>query len=214
MDVLDLLQLMDTSFPNGGHAHSFGLEWLDSQGGLQLEALLRLRLSEHLARVELPILRAAHDASDQETLVDLDHLVDVLTPVRELRAASRSIGHSFLRAATKLREGGLPAAAAERGVEHQPVAYGAVLRDWEVPLDNGLGAYAMQATRQQLMAAQRLGRIGQSAVQELLHALKPAMRAAVDTSLSLPIEEAGAFSPWLDMAGIRHEQQFARLFQS
>ena len=42
-------------------------------------------------------------------------------------------------------------------------------------LEDGLQVYAFQALRQQLSAAQRLGKIGQSAMQDLLHRLKPAV---------------------------------------
>ncbi len=216
--LLDLLQLADSSFPSGSYAHSFGLEWIDRQGPLDLRGLLKVRLSQSLARLELPVLRHAYRASSAAQLQDLDRLMDVLTPVRELREASRSIGRSVLRAAVKLR-GPLPSpspAAAGEGVqlEHQPVVYGAVLRAWGIPLDDSLGMYALQAIRQQLSAAQRLGRIGQSAAQELLHALKPDVAAAVQTSLTVPLDEAGTFTPWLDMAGLQHAQQFARLFVS
>ena len=78
----------------------------------------------------------------------------------------------------------------------------------------GLSVYAFQSLRQQLSAAQRLGRIGQSAVQELLHALKPAILSAVERSLRVPLDEAGAFTPWIDLASMKHEHQFARLFLS
>jgi urease accessory protein len=100
------------------------------------------------------------------------------------------------------------------GVEHHAVVFGAVLRDWEIGLDDGLVVYAWQAVRQQLSAAQRLGKIGQSGVQDLLHRLKPAVSAAAETSGSIPVDELGVFSPWLDLAGMAHEQQFSRLFLS
>jgi urease accessory protein len=214
LKLLDLLQLTDSSFPSGAYAHSFGLEWLDRQGPLDLEALLRVRLAENLARVELPLVREAHGAAKVTELQKLDRMADVLMPVAELRQASRSIGRSFLRAAASLAPEGILAEAAAHGVDHQPVVYGAVLRHWDITLKDGLQAYALQAMRQQLSAAQRLGRIGQSAVQELLHRLKPDIGLAVERSLRVPLEEAGSCTPWLDMAGMQHAGQFARLFLS
>jgi urease accessory protein UreF len=51
-------------------------------------------------------------------------------------------------------------------------------------------------------------------VQDLLHRLKPAVSAAAETSGSIRVDELGVFSPWLDLAGMAHEQQFSRLFLS
>ncbi len=208
--MLDILQLADSSFPSGGYAHSFGLEALYAHGDVDLETHLRFVLRNGLARLELPVVREAYAAQNLDELLSLEELMDVLLTVREFRVASRSIGRSFLRAATHVRQGALNGSV----VEHHAVVFGAVLRDWEMGLSDGLLVYAWQTVRQQLSAAQRLGRIGQSGVQDLLHRLKPEVSAAAETSRSIPLAEIGVFSPWLDLAGMAHERQFSRLFLS
>src|SRR5258708_1958228 len=188
MQLLDVLQIADSSFPSGSYAHSFGLETLYGFGEVGLEEHLRFLLANGLGRVELPIVRLAFNGDD---LLELDLLMDVLLPVKEFRMASRSIGRSFLRATARIK----PARAE---VTHHAVVFGIILRDWNIDLNDGLYTYAFQTLRQQLSAAQRLGKIGQTEMQDLLHMLKPAVREAVEVSLSLSRDEIGGFSPWLD----------------
>lgn len=204
MRLLDLLQVVDSSFPSGSYAHSMGLEGRYALGDVELLGHVRFLLDNGLGRVELPVIRRAYAGGD---FARLDQLMDLLLPVRELREASRSIGRSVRRALTAIDGNDIAA-------EHHAVVYGAMLRTYDIELQLGLEAYAFGAVRQQLSAAQRMGKIGQTAVQTMLHGVKPHVEAAVSSSMYLSDDEIGGFAPLLDFAAMAHAHQPARMFVS
>src|SRR5260370_15663267 len=120
-----------------------------------------------------------------------------LLPVARRRARSSSLGRSFRRAAAGIGPLDTPA-------ELHAVVFGAVLHAWGLELDDGLDVYAFQAVRQQLSAAQRLGKIVQSTLHDLLDRLKPAVRAAVAASWIIAREQISSFTPCLVRAWLAH----------
>jgi urease accessory protein len=208
---LDALQVLDSSFPTGAYVHSFGLETLAPVGLSQLERALRLRLRESLARLELVFLLHAYT----DDLIDLDERFHALLLVREPREASALIGTQLLRAACEL----FPIPRLESFLcdgrhHHQPLAYGALAAALGLPPELAADAYAFSSLRAQVTASQRLGWLGQRDAQRLLHALKPAARAAVDQASRMALDEAGAFAPAWDVACMAHERAPARMFAS
>jgi urease accessory protein len=211
MRWLDALHVLDSSFPTGAYAHSFGLEQLAPRGVAQLQDALALRLEESLARLELVFARHAftHD------LVELDERLHVLLAVREPRDASALIGTHLLKAALDLVDDPRLDRFMRVGRHHHhPIAFGALGALLDVPADLTAEAYAFATLRGQISAAQRLGWLGQRDAQRVLHALKPAVRSAVDRSNQLELDEAGAFAPAWDIACMTHERARVRMFAS
>jgi urease accessory protein len=191
--------------------HSHGLEWLVKNQAVSLESVLRLRLEQQLARFELVFLMRAYE----QDAVELDRRLHSMLLARESREASTQVGRQLLRNACDLfRLPELDSVASRLPHQHHAVVFGVVGNALGLPVSTAATAYAFQAVRGQISAAQRLTRLGQTEAQRLLHQLKPEIEAAARTAESIPLEEAAAFVPLLDVAAMAHERSAVRLFVS
>ena len=82
------------------------------------------------------------------------------------------------------------------------------------PVEAALAALIYSAAAALLAAAVKLLRLGQNAVQALLTEALALAPALIAQALATPIAEAGAFSPWWDVAAARNERADFRLFIS
>ena len=224
--LLRLLQFADSAFPTGAFAFSHGLEGLLDAGLLKGEAevatVLSVHVEESLAGLEAPAARHAHRfaaAGDLAALLALDATLAALKPVPAFRAASAKTGRRFLDATTGLVDG--PALAAlrravadGRAEGHHALAFAAVGQ--AAGLDEETTAIALAAgfLGNLAAAAVRLGLIGQTAAQRLVAALRPDLLAAVEHASDLPLADLGAYTPLLDLAGLRQSTLQGRLFAS
>ncbi len=110
---LSLLQFSDGLFPAGSYAHSFGLETYAAERTVRdaegVERFLLSYLQGSVAPTDavaaLASRKAAalsHHASRMEQCVVIDHRLDAMKPVSELRDASRQMGRQVLRIAAHM----------------------------------------------------------------------------------------------------------------
>lgn len=126
MSVASLLLLADARFPDGTHAHSYGLEAAVTDGRITGTADLRAYVQARLwtgGRTEAAAASLA--ARGLEPLERIDAELVLRTPGATARATSRALGRSLVRTASRLwpdqpidRIGGHP--------PMQPIALGAV----------------------------------------------------------------------------------------
>jgi urease accessory protein len=170
-----------------------------------------MRLEHQLARFELVFLARAYE----DDATGLDRRFHAMLLARESREASTQVGRQLLRNACDLfRLAQLDAAVCRLPHQHHAVVFGIVGNALGLPFSTAATAYAFQAVRGQISAAQRLTRLGQTEAQRLLHRLKPEIEAAARTAESIPLEEAAVFAPLLDVAAMAHERSAVRLFVS
>ena len=224
--LLRLLQLTDSGFPTGAFAFSHGLEGLLDAGLLRGEtevaAVLRAHVEESLAGVEAPALCHAHRfavAGDQAALVALDDEMTAMKPVPAFRAASSRVGRRSLESSVDLVDGPAPSAyrravAKGRAAGHRAIAFGVVLHAVGLGEETAALAFAAGFVGGLAAAAVRLGVVGQAAAQRIVAALRPNLLAAVERARITAIAEMGAYTPMLDVAGLRQPALQGRLFAS
>jgi urease accessory protein len=121
-----LLMLADGRFPDGSHAHSYGMEAAVTVGRVHDPASLRDYVDARLWSTTRTDAAAAALTARSPLLLDtVDAALTVRMPGAAARAASRSLGRSLARTAERLWPGG-PLRLADGRPPLQPVALGVV----------------------------------------------------------------------------------------
>jgi len=210
---LRLLAWLSPGFPTGAYAYSHGLEWAvevgDIHDGNTLRAWLTDIVSNGSGRNDAILLRHAHRAArDPLALQELAELAAVVIPSRERHAETLDQGTAFLRAARAWDCPVLPEAVA------YPVAVGA-LAGWHA-IDEHLtaAAYLQAFTSNLISAAIRLVPLGQTTGLRVLAAIEPTILQVANDTATATLDDIGGCTFRADLAAMRHETQYTRLFRS
>jgi urease accessory protein len=219
-----VLRTSDPLFPTGAYAHSFGFEEFVRLTGASTEAdlnrFLNLQIIPALTLQDLPYLRFAHvcsRANDLPGLISLDHEINAWKIPAELRSASLRLGARrldiLLKTAPSPILSSLAAAIAARETPGHHIIVSAA-QYAAIPLDAALMTYFYQTLSSYCVAALKLLRAGQEACQRVLAACLDRAPALLLDSLEIDRPRAGVFNPLLEIAAMRHETAFERLFIS
>jgi urease accessory protein len=221
--LLGLLQLADSAFPSGAFTLSHGLETLVEDGAVRSPAdvagLLEVSLLDRLARADLVILLAVHDAAELDEILGHDRRLSTVKLALDDRVASQRVGRRLAIEASRLVDDELLAAYVRalsdgRATGTAAAALGVATRAFGLAsTDAALGA-AWSFSSGLCAAAVRLGLIGHGDGQRILREAGAIMQLAVERAAAADPSDLRPSGPQLDVALARHETAAAHLFAS
>ena len=219
--TLRLLAWLSPSFPTGAYAYSHGLEWAvetnDIRDGESLRIWLEDVLTHGAGRSDTILLRHAHrHADDLDILADIAELAAAASPTRERQGETLGQGGAFIAAATPWHNPALIALAARIGPERiaYPVAVGALAGAHAIAEDAVAAGYLETFIANLISAAVRLVPLGQTAGLRVLATLEPVILRVAEQTRTATLDDIGGCAFRSDIAAMRHETQYTRLFRS
>ncbi len=236
-ETLRLLAWLSPALPTGAFAYSHGLEFAVESGDVRDAATLLAWVEDVLRHgagwSDAILLRAAHAGAD------VAELGRAMQPSAERLAETTVQGGAFLRAASAwpqaphpgpLPQGGegeesapspLGERAGVRGPAAQPseptlfpVALGTLAGRHGIDVDALCAGFLQAFAANLISAAVRLVPLGQSDGLAVLAALEPTVLDIATASRMATLDDIGGCAWRGDIASMRHETQYTRLFRS
>jgi len=216
--TLRLLAWLSPAFPTGAFAYSHGVEWAveagDITGQATLHDWLETLLRHGSGRTDAILCRHAHRAAnDLETLATLAELALATAPAAERRAETIHQGNAFIAAARAWHPTTLARLAEQTDVSY-PIAVGAMAGAHAIPENTAAAALLHAFAANLISAAVRIIPLGQSTGLAVMAALEPVILAVADETRTATLADLGTATWRADLAAMRHETQYTRLFRS
>jgi urease accessory protein len=218
-----LMTWLSPSFPVGGFSYSSGIEWAVEAGDIGDAASLKDWLDSMLVEgsgfCDAVFLSHAHRAvtdDDDRALHHVAELSAAFVPSRERQLETTSQGRAFIEIARAAWDcDGLSHAVGRcDGVIVYPVAVGIVSAAHAIPLPPTLFAFLHALVSNWTSAGGRLIPLGQTDSQRVLAALEGIVSVTAERALRASLDDLGAATFRADLASLRHETQYTRLFRS
>ena len=218
-----LMTWLSPAFPVGAFSYSSGIEWAVEAGDIFDAASLRDWLAAMLADgsgfcdgVFLAQTHKAASVRDDTTLRDIAELAAAFVPSRERQLETSTQGRAFIDIARAAwaRDGLDELISACGGGIVYPVAVGLVSAAHKIPLAPAMHAFLHAVVSNWISAGSRLVPLGQTDSQRILVALESVVVATAKRALEASIDDLGSATFRADLASLRHETQYTRLFRS
>lgn len=214
---------LSPTYPIGAFSYSGGIEWAVEAGDIRdAEALRRwlaVIIREGSAFCDAVFFVHAHGAitaNDGAALRRAAELAAAFVSSKERLLETTAQGRAFLDAT----RAGWPCPALEQldaawqGAVALPIAAGVACAGHGIACEPALHAFLHALTANAISAGMRLIPLGQTDGQRVLSGLEPDVAAGAARALKTPLDEAGSCVFRAEIASMRHETQYTRLFRS
>jgi len=218
-----LLTWLSPSFPVGAFSYSSGIEWAVESGDItdasSLQAWLDAMLTIGSGFCDGVFLAQTHGAvsgGEEAALNRIAELACAFAPSRERHLETTAQGKAFIdiaRAAWSSPSLDRLVGCCSSPIPY-PVAVGVVSAAHRLPLAPTIHAFLHAVISNGISAATRLVPLGQTDAQHVLARLEPAVVETANRILEASLEELGSATFRADLASLRHEAQYTRLFRS
>jgi urease accessory protein len=218
-----LMAWLSPAYPIGAFSYSSGIEWAVEAGDIKDAATLRQWLAGMLGAgggfCDAVLFVHAHRAvaeNDDAALHTAAELSAALVTSKERLLETTAQGRAFL----DTTRAAWPCAAlaqldaAWRGAIALPIAVGVTCAGHGIPCEPALHVFLHALVANWISAGVRLIPLGQTDGQRVLAALEDGIAGCAARALVTPLDEAGSCTVRADIAGMRHETQYTRLFRS
>ena len=218
-----LMTWLSPSFPVGAFSYSSGIEWAVEAGDVTDAASLRdwlaAMLGEGSGFCDAVFLAQAHRAAterDEAALREIAELAAAFVPSRERQLETSTQGRAFL----DIARSAWPSDGLDRmisacgGPVVYPIAVGLVSAAHAIPVAPTMHAFLHALVSNWISAGARLVPLGQTDSQRILASLEAEVVATAKHALEASLDDLGSATFRADLASLRHETQYTRLFRS
>ena len=220
------LQIADSFFPTGMVSFSHALETFVDEEGIESEADIERLLGDYLCHqigladsVALANAHRAAEEADLQSIMMADRMLTGMKLVEESREGSVKSGRRVLIAGRELTSAVIieqltEAVEQRRSPGNYAVVMGVLCSALGIPCRHAMSVELYSFSVSFLAAAVRLGRLNYLQVQRILGRTGPTISRLVDENIDKTCDEMRAFTPAIDIMGMKHQRADKRLFIS
>jgi urease accessory protein len=218
-----LMTWLSPAFPVGAFSYSSGIEWAVEAGDITDAASLRdwlaAMLTDGSGYCDAVFLAQAHRAAsarEDASLREIAELAAAFVPSRERQLETTTQGRAFIDIARAAwpSDGLDNLVAACSGTIVYPIAVGLVSAAHAIPAAPVMHAFLHALLSNWISAGARLVPLGQTDSQRILASLEADSAATARRALASSLDDLGSATFRADLASLRHETQYTRLFRS